>query len=71
MFQWQEKICNKRKHGTTKQVPDAVFESQEKSKLKQLPKKAWGVCIYIRRKVSTTCHVTVESNYYSVPYKQI
>jgi len=69
LFDWQENTCNKRIHGTTKKVPEIVFEQEEKQMLKPLPSKRWEVCTWERRKVSTTSHVVVDKNYYSVPYK--
>ena len=71
LFEWQENVCNKRIHGTTKKVPQVVFENAEKAKLIQLPKKPWETCSWEKRKVNTICHITVKNNYYSVPYKQV
>jgi transposase len=69
LFDWQENKCNKRIHGTTKKVPEIIFENEEKEKLKPLPLKRWEVCSWERRKVSTTSHIIIDKNYYSVPYK--
>lgn len=67
--QWREKTCNQRIHGTTKKVPEILFETQEKNKLKKLPELRWETYHFENRKVGATCHIVVDANYYSVPYK--
>lgn len=69
--EWQEEVCNKRIHGTTKKIPQEVFRKEEQSKLKELPAKAWEVYQIAKRKVSPTCHIMMDNNYYSVPYKYV
>jgi len=71
LHQWQENVCNKRIHGTTKKIPEIVFQETEKNKLKALPDKRWECYRIEKRKVSTTCHIVTDNNYYSVPYKYI
>jgi len=69
--EWQEKVCNQRTHGTTRKVPEIVFQETEKNKLKALPLKKWESFQIEKRKVSTTCHIIALYNYYSVPCKFI
>ena len=69
--EWQENVCNKRIHGTTRKVPEIVFQEIEKNKLKKLPYKKWESFWIEKRKVSTTSHIMTDCNYYSVPYKYI
>ena len=69
LYKWQEEICNKRKHGTTRNVPDEVFLLEEKDSLQSLPDKKREICSIEYRRVDKTCHIMVDKNYYSVPYK--
>lgn len=68
---WQEEICNKRMHGTTKKIPAVQFKELEQQELKPLPEKPWEIYSMEKRKVGATCHIMVDNNYYSVPYKYI
>jgi transposase len=45
------------------------FESYEKGKLKALPEKPYEAGTWKKVKVHPDCHVQVNFNYYSVPYK--
>lgn len=68
---WLEDICNSRIHGTTKKIPKEVFETEEKSKLNPLPNKDYDFSTWVTRKVNTNCHISFDSNFYSVPYSFI
>lgn len=68
---WLEDICNSRIHGTTKKIPKEVFETEEKSKLNPLPHKDYDFSTWVTRKVNTNCHISFDSNFYSVPYSFI
>lgn len=68
---WVKYKCNSRVHGTTKKIPQEVFLSEEKKCLKELPIKPYTIGILAKRKVCKDCHITVESSYYSVPYKYV
>ena len=65
------KRANRRIHGTTRKVPLAVFKTEEKSKLKPLPYNRFKLSKIGARKVYHDCHIYVDYNYYSVPYKYI
>lgn len=65
---WTRERCNKRLHGTTRKVPQEVFEAQEKASLLPLPAQRYEIYRIETRKVSRVCHITFECNYYSVPY---
>ena len=67
---WIEK-ANSRKHGTTKKVPQRLFEEVEKGKLIMLPDNAFDMASWHIRKVAKDCHITIENNYYSVPSKYV
>jgi hypothetical protein len=71
LHEWQENVCNARLHGTTKKVPSHVFEQEEKKALIALPLQRWETYVIEKRKVSTTCHILVDGNYYSVPYRHV
>jgi len=68
---WVKNICNKRVHGTTKKIPEELYEKEEKRELKELPIKEYCINILSKRKVCKDCHIVVENNYYSVPYKYV
>lgn len=65
---WLKDIANKRKHGTTKQIPTEVFNEIEKVCLSALPKEDYVLSNSQICHVSTNCHICYKSNYYSVPY---
>jgi transposase len=62
---------NQRLHGTTKKVPQEVFNQEEKSQLISLPVNDFIIPEIISRKVYHDCHITVDNNYYSVPYEYV
>lgn len=68
---WLENICNSRVHGTTKKIPMEVFEMEEKQSLRPIKLKGYDFGIWTTRKVNVNCHISYDSNFYSVPYKHI
>jgi hypothetical protein len=58
-------------HNTTKQIPQEVFDKEEKDKLLPLPTKDFELATFVKRKVNIDCHIHFENNYYSVPYQYI
>ncbi len=71
LLKWMENVCNKRVHGTTRKVPDQVFETEEKKELKTLPETDFKLVKVGTRKVYHDCHVYIEYNYYSVPFEYV
>jgi transposase len=69
--EWQDNICNARIHGTTRRIPRDLFDQEEQEKLLSLPLKAFRLPQVGQRIVYHDCHVYIEYNYYSVPYKYI
>lgn len=67
---WQEK-ANQRLHGTTKKIPQVLFETREKEALLRLPLEEFPLAKVGTRKVYHDCHVYIEHNYYSVPYEYV
>jgi transposase len=70
LSKWLE-TANHRIHGTTKKIPREQFEAQEKSALKVLPIEEFILAKTGKRKVYHDCHVYINSNYYSVPYRYV
>jgi len=70
LFKWNTK-ANHRVHGTTRKVPQEVFEKEEKMKLKPLPQEEFKLAKVGTRKVYHDCHIYVDYNYYSVPFSYI
>lgn len=68
---WTDNVCNKRIHGTTKKVPDDVFEKEEKHLLKHLPEKDYEISEWVKRTVLCNCHISYNNNFYSVPYQYV
>lgn len=71
MRTWMIKTANQRVHGTTKQVPQIVFDQEEKPKLQSLPQEAFPLTPALSRKVNTNCHIQINNSYYSVPAKYV
>jgi len=70
LFKWNTKT-NHRVHGTTRKVPQEVFEKEEKVKLIPLPQEEFKLAKVGTRKVYHDCHIYVDYNYYSVPFSYI
>jgi hypothetical protein len=68
---WNEEICNKRVYGTTRKIPEVVFNGSEKSTLVELPAKRYQIMDISTRKVSRLAHISYRHNYYSVPAKYV
>lgn len=66
--QWTDQICNQRVHGTTQRVPAEVFEQKERTALLPLPAMRYENFRWEERKVSRMGHISIDQNYYSVPY---
>lgn len=71
LYSWQENTCNARIHGTTRKVPREIFESEERSLLRQLPVADFKMLEGGNRKVYHDCHIFVKRNYYSVPFEYV
>lgn len=65
---WLEKVCNARKHGTTRKIPSEVFALEERGKLAQLPALRYSYPLIELRKVDSYGHIHHLYNFYSVPY---
>lgn len=68
--QWFNRT-NGRVHGTTRKIPQEVFVKEEKKVLLSLPDRLFALCKAGSRKVYHDCHIYVDYNYYSVPYKYV
>lgn len=66
--EWLDSKCNIRIHGTTNKKPRDLFDAEERHLLKPLPEDINISSAYIRR-VQSDCHVLIQYNYYSVPFK--
>ncbi|MEA1939717.1 MAG: IS21 family transposase [Candidatus Caldatribacteriota bacterium] len=70
LFKWYSR-ANQRIHGTTRKVPQEVFKKEEKAKLIPLPQEEFKLVKVGIRKVYHDCHIYVDYNYYSVPFKYV
>lgn len=71
MRNWLDHYCNTRVHGTTRKVPQKLFEEKEKKELTSLPKDPFEITLFSKRKVYQDCHIYIDYNYYSVPSKYV
>lgn len=68
-LEWLDAIANLRVHGTTKQIPQVLFDNEEKASLKsyQLSNYTYDYSQHITRKVDKTGLISWSGNKYSVP----
>lgn len=67
---WTDK-ANNRIHGTIKEKPFILFKKNEKDLLHKLPISDFKTGLIFTRKVAKDCHITLDNNYYSVPYEYV
>lgn len=67
LLAWTDEVCNRRRHGTTREVPGEAFAARERSALLPLPRQRYTVWTSAPRIVDRMGHVAFASNYYSVP----
>jgi len=65
---WVMETAGSRQHGTTRQVPLAVFREVEQKALLPLPVKPFTLCEIRTAKVHPDCHIVVDGSYYSVSF---
>jgi hypothetical protein len=68
---WVRHYCHERIHGTTKEKPKDLFDNQEKSSLASLPQISFYMGFRGQRKVHKDCHIILDHNFYSVPFKYV
>lgn len=68
LARWNDQVCNKRIHGTTRKVPEQVFVNQEKKRLSRLPQERYEVFSVESRRANGYAHVSFLYNFYSVPH---
>lgn len=68
---WVRYYCHERIHGTTKEKPRVLFESQERPALISLPNSSFYMGFRGQRKVHKDCHIILDHNFYSVPFKYV
>ena len=71
LMKWLENTCNKRVHGTTRKIPNEVFEAEERNKLIQLPEQDFSLPKMGQRLVYHDSHIYIDYNYYSVPSEYV
>lgn len=68
---WLINTCNARVHGTTRKIPQELFDKEEKDKLIKLPENEFIIPVVGERIVYNDCHVYIDYNYYSVPFEYV
>lgn len=71
LINWSNNTCNKKVHGTTKEVPFEKFKNEEEKALLPLPAVDYEIAEWVKRKVNIDTHINFKNNYYSVPYEYI
>ena len=67
--EWNSEIARKRTHGTTRRVPEKLFERYEKEALRKLVLQRFEIPIWKRLKVYRDIHIQFDKAYYSVPFE--
>ncbi|MGA1847669.1 IS21 family transposase [Deferribacter abyssi] len=68
---WQDTVCNKKIHGTTRKIPFEQFKKKEQKKLLKLPVERYEIYELSDRIVNRYGHITYRYNYYSVPHTYV
>ena len=71
LLRWCVEVAGRRVHGTTKQIPLAVFDDLERPALCALPVSPWELTEWKRAKLHGDCHVVFDGAYYSAPHRLI
>lgn len=71
LMNWTNNICNKKIHGTTKEISLEKFKGEEERALLPLPSTDYEIAEWVKRKVNIDTHINFKNNYYSVPYEYI
>lgn len=71
LSKWLTNYCNKRVHGTTRKIPNELFNLEEKDQLIKLPVSDFKLPKVGQRSVYNDCHIYVDYNYYSVPFAYV
>ena len=69
--EWLAIKCNVRIHGTTKKIPEEIFNRDEKKQLLKLPSARYEIFKVEQRKVNKFAHISFKNNYYSVPAEYV
>jgi len=68
---WLLKVANVRVHGTIKKKPAEVFQTIEKTALKELPAEDFILSDSAKATLNINCHFSYKGNYYSAPFQYI
>jgi hypothetical protein len=69
LLRWCVEIAGRRVHGTTKQIPLAVFDQVERAALQPVPLTPWELAEWKQAKLHPDCHVVFAGAYYSAPHR--
>ena len=71
LARWTTEIANQRVHGTTRRVPQEVFDQEERAALLALPTRPFEPAVWRQATVHADAHVAFERRLYSVPWRLI
>src|SRR5438034_1719278 len=71
LLRWCLEVAGRRTHGTTKQIPLALFDEIERTALRPLPVSPWELAEWKQAKLHPDCHVVLAGAYYSAPHRLI
>jgi transposase len=67
--EWNEETARKRIHGTTRRMPQELFEQHEKQALHPLTSERFEISVWKTLKVYRDIHIQCDKAYYSVPHQ--
>jgi transposase len=71
LLRWCVENAGRRVHGTTRQIPLAVFDQVERAALQPVPFTPWELAEWKQAKLHPDCHVVFAGAYYSAPHRLI
>ena len=69
LLRWCLEVAGRRTHGTTKQIPLAVFDEIERAALRPLPVSPWELAEWKQAKLHSDCHIVFDGAYYLAPHR--
>ena len=70
-LEWCLRVAGIRQHGSTHQMPLALFRLAEEKQLQPLPVVPYEIVTWQQAKVAQDCHLQVSGTLYSVPYQYV
>jgi transposase len=69
LIDWLAHVANVRVHGSTQQVPQELFDTEERAALLALPSRPFEPAVWKKATVHRDAHVAFDRRLYSVPWR--